>query len=276
MFLTEFHSAETVQLAKPATDVFDVLVDVDRLPEWNAHVHHVIERPDRALAAGVEWVIQMRAMGTKWPSRSRALTVDRAALSFEHRSCSDDGNPSYALWSWQLTPTPDGSTLTVTWTVHPRSFWRKLILARARRPVLADEVKASLAGLDNYLLNANSAPQTSEGRSTPHAAAIPGRRQRLDDKCRYGQRRSRNLRYLAAVPAITALLLVVGQALTPNGLDRPITTVGIWNPALAANQRISTAWLPRQRHPSPVNTRPRPRSRQRLLTTPTRQSILTV
>ena len=48
MFLTEFHGTETVQLTAPATGVFDLLVDVDRLPEWNAHVHHVIERPGPA------------------------------------------------------------------------------------------------------------------------------------------------------------------------------------------------------------------------------------
>jgi hypothetical protein len=162
MLLTEFHGIQTVQLAAAAHDVFDLLIDVERLPEWNAHVHHVIQQPDRPLTPGVESVIQMRAMGTKWPSRSRALTVDPAALSFEHRSCSDDGNPSYALWSWQVTPTAAGSTLTVTWTAHPRSFWRKLLLARARRPFLADEVKASLAGLDTYLRSATSAPKASQ------------------------------------------------------------------------------------------------------------------
>jgi hypothetical protein len=93
----------------------------------------------------------MRAMGGTWPSRAHALTVDPEGLCFEHRSCSDDGNPSYALWSWQVTPHEHGSTLTVTWAVYPRSFWRKLLLARLRRPVLANEVRASLAGIDNYL-----------------------------------------------------------------------------------------------------------------------------
>jgi len=155
MFVTEFHGTQAGELTSAAPDVFDLLVDVDRMPEWNAHVHHVIERPDLPLSEGVEWVIQMRAMGTKWPSRARALTVDRAGLRFEHRSCSDDGNPTYALWSWQVTPSPHGSELTVTWTVHPRSFWRKLLLARLRRPVLADEVRASLAGLDTYLRTDN-------------------------------------------------------------------------------------------------------------------------
>jgi hypothetical protein len=155
MFVKEFHGTETVQLAASAREVFDLLVDVDRLPAWNANIHHVIERPDHPLTAGVEWVIQMRAMGTRWPSRARALTVDSAALRFEHRSCTDDGNPSYALWSWQVVPHEHGSTLTVTWAAHPRSFWRRLLLARARRPVLANEVRASLAGMDNYLRTGN-------------------------------------------------------------------------------------------------------------------------
>jgi uncharacterized protein YndB with AHSA1/START domain len=151
MFVTEFHGTETVHLDVPAAEVFDLLVDVDRLPDWNEHVHHVIEQPDGPLTEGVEWVIQLRAMGTRWPCRSRALTVDRSRLLFEHRSCSDDGNPSYVLWSWQLTPTPDGSMLTVTWTAHPATW----------RPVLADEVQASLAGLGDHL-HAHRQPGSTE------------------------------------------------------------------------------------------------------------------
>jgi hypothetical protein len=163
MLVTEFHGTETVQLSAAAPDVFDLLVDVDRLPEWNAHVHHVIERPERPLAEGIEWVVQMRAMGGRWPSRARALSVDRAALRLEHRSCSDDGNPTYALWSWQVSPREHGSTLTVAWAVYPRSFWRKLLIARARRPVLADEVRASLAGMDDYLRTESGTPADSTG-----------------------------------------------------------------------------------------------------------------
>ena len=52
MFLTEFHGTETVPLAASAPDVFDLLVDVDRLPEWNAHIHHVIERPEPQACRG--------------------------------------------------------------------------------------------------------------------------------------------------------------------------------------------------------------------------------
>jgi hypothetical protein len=133
MFVTEFHGTETVQLTASAPDVFNLLVDVDRLPEWNAHVHNVIEQPERPLEEGVEWVIQVRAMGTSWPSRAHALTVDRAGLRFEHRSCSDDGNPSCAPWSWRVIPTPPGSTLTGP--------------PPGRRPGCRFEAKAEVPGL---------------------------------------------------------------------------------------------------------------------------------
>jgi hypothetical protein len=156
MFLTEFHGTETARLTAPASDVFDLLVDVRRLPEWNAHIDHVIDAPAAPLGEGTEWVVEMRAMGSRWPSRARALLVDPAAGAFEHRSVTDDGNPSYVLWSWQVTPRDDGSTLSVTWVVHPRSFWRKLVLARVRRGYLAAEVRESVAGLDTYLAAARS------------------------------------------------------------------------------------------------------------------------
>jgi uncharacterized protein YndB with AHSA1/START domain len=158
MLLTEFHGTETVHLTVPAADVFDTLVDVHRMTEWNEHLHHVIEAPPGPLAEGVEWVLEMRAMGSRWPSRARALRVDPDALVFEHRSVTDDGNPSYVLWSWQVTPRGDGSTLTVTWTVHPRTFWRRLLLARVRRPFLADEVRGSLGGLESYLAGTLARP----------------------------------------------------------------------------------------------------------------------
>jgi uncharacterized protein YndB with AHSA1/START domain len=161
MFLTEFHGTETVQLAADPTDVFDLLVDVERLPEWNERVDHVIESPVDPLAEGTEWVIEMHAMGVRWPSRSRALRVDHTAMVLEHRSATDDGNPSFGVWSWQVTPNGDGSTLTVTWAVHPRSFWRKLILARIRRGFLDVEVRASVAGVDDYLVAAHAGTTSS-------------------------------------------------------------------------------------------------------------------
>jgi hypothetical protein len=151
MTIDEFHGSAQVDLAAPADEVFALLVDVARLPEWNAHVHHVLEDPGRPLREGVEWVVQMRDMGAHWASRSRATAVDAATGRFEHTSRTDDDNPSYAIWSWQVTPTAAGCNLRVTWTGHPRSWWRRHLFAGIRSPRLEREVYASLAGLPDYL-----------------------------------------------------------------------------------------------------------------------------
>jgi uncharacterized protein YndB with AHSA1/START domain len=151
MLVNEFHGTTQVALDASPADVFALITDVDRLPEWNAHVHHVITPPDAPLAAEVEWVIEMRAMGTRWPSRSHATVVDADNLRFEHTSRSDDGNPSYAVWSWQVSPRPGGSELTVTWAGYPRSVWRRALFARIRAPQLEAEAQASLSGLNDYL-----------------------------------------------------------------------------------------------------------------------------
>jgi len=93
----------------------------------------------------------MRASGGRWPSRSRALVADPVAHRFEYETHTDDGNPSSALWSWQVTPVDAGCELTVTWAVYRAPGADGLLGARIRRPALINEVRTSLAGLDAHL-----------------------------------------------------------------------------------------------------------------------------
>jgi uncharacterized protein YndB with AHSA1/START domain len=151
MLLEEFHGSDAARLTAPADDVFAALVDADRLPEWNAKIHHVIESDGTPVVEGSEWVVQMRASGVRWPSRARALVVDPVGRRLEHESRSDDGNPSYGLWSWQVTPVDTGCELTIAWAIYPRTWGRRLAGARIRRPALISEVRASLAGLDDHV-----------------------------------------------------------------------------------------------------------------------------
>jgi hypothetical protein len=141
--------------AAPA-DVFARITDVPRLPEWNARIHHVIEAPTGPLAQGTEWVVEMRVMGMHWPSRARVTGIDAEKFHLEHTSRGDDGNPSFALWTWQVRPVAaDRSEVRVTWSGNPRSFWRRFLLARVRRPQLADEVQVSLGVLSEQLRTSN-------------------------------------------------------------------------------------------------------------------------
>jgi uncharacterized protein YndB with AHSA1/START domain len=134
--------------AAPAR-VMDVLTDVRGLPAWNSAITGTVEAPAE-LAEGVEWVVELSALGQSWHSRSRVLELSREAGVFAYRSCTDDGNPSYARWRWQVSAAGQGSDVTVTWSLHPQTFWRRVLLVRIRERQLArHEVPGSLAALES-------------------------------------------------------------------------------------------------------------------------------
>lgn len=131
-----------------ADDVFSVVTDVVRLPEWNTAIVAVIELPD-LLEPGAQWIIEMRALGQRWHSRSVVETLDTAGRCFAYRSVTDDGNPSYALWTWIVADHADGTLVTVACELHPRSFWRRALLVRIRSRQLAHtELPHSLIELE--------------------------------------------------------------------------------------------------------------------------------
>ena len=130
-----------------AEAVFRTLTDVARLPEWNAAMTSVIEQPDQ-LDVGAEWVVELHALGQTWRSRSVVEELDLVGRRFTYRSGTDDGNPSYARWTWEIIDDGGGSCVTVTWDLRPVTFWRRVLLARVRARQLArTEVPASLAAL---------------------------------------------------------------------------------------------------------------------------------
>ena len=117
-------------------DVFAAITDIERLPEWNQRIAGLTRAPDAPLAEGVEWTVQMSVPPAKWQSRSRVVTYHPARLVFEYTSQSDGGNPSYVVWRWSVAPVTDGSSVTVDWSVNPKTFWRRLLFAGIRRQQL--------------------------------------------------------------------------------------------------------------------------------------------
>jgi ribosome-associated toxin RatA of RatAB toxin-antitoxin module len=127
--------------------VFGTLIDIEQLPSWNPVMTAVIDRPER-LQVGAEWVVEFHALGQTWHSRSTVDELDASGRRFAYRSRTDDGNPSEASWVWEVTEDPAGSRVTVTWTLHPVTFWRRVLLVRIRaRQLTRTEVPASLAAL---------------------------------------------------------------------------------------------------------------------------------
>jgi hypothetical protein len=94
-------------------------------------------------------------MGQSWRSRSRLEELDHERRVFTYRSGTDDGNPSYALWRWQVDGNGTGSDVTVQWDLHPATFWRKVLLGPVRhRQLRRSEVPASIAALEAALARA--------------------------------------------------------------------------------------------------------------------------
>ena len=143
---------QTSTLIVPAgsDDVFRLITDPQRLPEWNRAIVRVVDAPDKLLP-GAEWVVQLSALGQSWPSRSTVVDIDQHARHFAYRSQSDDGNPSYADWSWHVADTPGGCEVTVSCALHPATFWRRVLLSKIRaRQLQRRELPASLRALASF------------------------------------------------------------------------------------------------------------------------------
>ena len=149
--MREFHGTSTTTVDATPDAVFELITNLDRLPEWNRAIERVIERPP-ALEADAEWVVVMHPPRLpSWKSRSRVQEIDSSRRRFAYRTQTDDGNPSYARWSWEIIPADGSALVTVTWDVHPETIGRQLFAARLRRSGLAREVPASLDRIGRLL-----------------------------------------------------------------------------------------------------------------------------
>lgn len=154
----EYTLQATTVIDAPAAAVFERITDLDHLPDWNTEIPRVIARPP-ALAVGAQWVVRIKAMGKGWDSRSTALVIDPEHGRFAYRSQTDDGNPSYAEWRWQLSPAPAGTRVDVEVDIRPRTRTRRYLLSGMRRPSLHKAMRRSLDALSHALTATNEREQ---------------------------------------------------------------------------------------------------------------------
>jgi uncharacterized protein YndB with AHSA1/START domain len=134
-------------IAGAPDDVFRLVISPERLPEWNAAIVDVVDAPEQ-LTPGVEWVVRLSALGQSWSSRSTVLELDVVDRRFVYRSQSDDGNPSYADWSWHVADEAGGCVVAVSYALHPVTFWRRVLFAKIRgRQLVRRELPESLRAL---------------------------------------------------------------------------------------------------------------------------------
>jgi len=136
----------TRELAAEPDAPFVTLVDPHLPPEWNRRIIRVLDSPAR-LEPGTEWVVEMSALGRRWPSRSQAQLLGASARRFEYTSRTDDGNPSYTVWSRTVSGTERGGRVPVSWELNPKTFWCRALLVRVRQQLFKSEVPTSLAAL---------------------------------------------------------------------------------------------------------------------------------
>jgi uncharacterized protein YndB with AHSA1/START domain len=136
--------------------VFQLITTPQRLPEWNAAITDVVDAPEH-LTSGSQWVVTVRALGQSWPSRSTVVELDPDGRAFVYRSQSDDGNPSQAEWSWNVTAAPGGSDVAVSYALHPATFWRRVLLAKIRnRQLRRTELPGTFTALRSVLSTAST------------------------------------------------------------------------------------------------------------------------
>lgn len=133
-------------IATPPDIVFELITDPGRLPQWNGRIRQVLERP-ATLEVGSQWVVEMNVMGTRFPSRSTVLELDRARGRFAHRSKRDDANPSHTVWTWEVASEGTGSRVTLAWDLRGLTLGRRLLAIPIRSRQIPTEAATSLAAL---------------------------------------------------------------------------------------------------------------------------------
>lgn len=155
--MREFQGSATAHIEAAPDVIFDVITDINRLPEWNRAIEAVIEEPAN-LDVGAEWVVVMHPPRLpRWNSRSRVEELDRDRLRFAYRTQTDDGNPTFLVWTWEIVAGDGGARVNVRWHAHIKTLGRRLVAPRVRRPQLCQEVPASLAAISKITARRSAA-----------------------------------------------------------------------------------------------------------------------
>jgi uncharacterized protein YndB with AHSA1/START domain len=138
----------SARMAASPDKVFSLVINPGLLPSWNRAITEVVEAPQH-LEPGSVWKVRLHALSQSWVSTSRVSAIDPKSGRFSYRSQTDDGNPSFADWEWQVESDQEGgSKVTVTVELHPTTFLRKHVLIKLRRPALRKEMGESLNALN--------------------------------------------------------------------------------------------------------------------------------
>ncbi|MBI3982858.1 MAG: SRPBCC family protein [Gemmatimonadetes bacterium] len=107
LFVPKSHEASvTVRLGKPPADVWAVITDFPKQPEWNSEITAVTALPDRDSKA-----VWQETFGGQFQA-----TVVNAVVEPPARLVREilPGGPFHGSWTWDLAPDAQGTRLTIT------------------------------------------------------------------------------------------------------------------------------------------------------------------
>ena len=130
-------------------DVFAAVTDIAGLPQWNDRIQRVVMAPD-ALDADAEWLVELKILGQQFQSRSRVLDIDPVARRVRYRS-NPEGDPDFAIWTWEIVPESGGSRVRVRWDLNPLQIANRVFWVRVRSRGLKKELPSSLASLESFI-----------------------------------------------------------------------------------------------------------------------------
>jgi uncharacterized protein YndB with AHSA1/START domain len=135
-----------VVVAAPRERVWELLTDLDRMPEWSPELVRMVALKRGGLRVGQWYLGVNRRKAVVWPTRNVVAILEPGrALAWDTRS-------SGARWIWELEPEGVGEGAH-TRIVHRRPVPRRLtLLSRAFAPIAlgggeghADELEAGMA-----------------------------------------------------------------------------------------------------------------------------------
>jgi uncharacterized protein YndB with AHSA1/START domain len=151
--MREIHDRAEAVIEGDPRALFAAITDIDRLPEWNGAIEKVLDCPDR-LDIGASWTVGMHpTRGVRWKSVSTLTELDLVRLRLSYRTVNANGNPSYMLWHWELTPQSGGTNVSVGWDVYLKTLDRRLLAGPIRKRQLRKEVSTSLTALSAYVVS---------------------------------------------------------------------------------------------------------------------------
>src|SRR4051794_31986580 len=114
MDTSTYRHEESIEIAAPAEDIYDLVVDVSRMGRWSPVC------TGGSYDEGGEWFTGTNAMGdSTWETRCRVVTAERGR-AFVFVNCGVDGRRDMVRWAFHFRGVGGGRTeVRQTWEVLP-------------------------------------------------------------------------------------------------------------------------------------------------------------